>query len=297
MQFRFPLLIILVIICSDISAQIFKYRVSGTSSMFISESGSAEIRHPQAGALEHPGSSDFSPEFRVGAEGEVMAPISPYFDVGLEFDFINHAGYTETAPLYNFFLTKYNPLSDSYPYPVEALIYRTKQYAFYGTTRLNLLPQIKTFNVFLKAFGGVAFTGTDFTFQDPFYRVEYEVGVLYAKGTRNSEDRKDASFSGGTGLGFTYRIMDKVDLYIDGTAVFTNSDIVDGVPNFNYKNIEGEESLDPASAWGSVAKISIGVVYSAIPDQRLHRSRYTKSRTTSKSTFWKRKRVNPFKRR
>jgi hypothetical protein len=73
--------------------------------------------------------------------------------------------------------------------------------------------------------------------------------------------------------------------------------IVDGVPNFNYKNIEGEESLDPASAWGSVAKISIGVVYSAIPDQRLHRSRYTKSRTTSKSTFWKRKRVNPFKRR
>jgi len=265
--------------------------------VFISEPGSVEISHPQSGFLSHPGSRDFSHKYKQGAEAEIIAPVSPYFDIGLEFGYASLSGYTETAPFYDFFLSKYNPLPDSYSYPVESLIYHTKQFALYGTSRFYPVSQLKNFNIFLKAFGGIAFTGTDFTFDDPYYRVDYNVGVLYAKGTLNSEDPKDATFCGGTGIGITYRIIDKFDLYIDGNAVLTNSDIVNGVPNFNYISINEKESLEPSNAWGLVAKISIGVVYSAIPDQRLNRSIYTKSRKSGKSIFWKRKGVNPFKRR
>ncbi|MDD4143783.1 MAG: hypothetical protein PHN68_04025 [Prolixibacteraceae bacterium] len=278
------------------SSQIFRYRLSANSSFFITEPGKAEIKHPGADMLTHPGSSDFSPAFRIGADAEIMAPVTSDFEVGMEFDYMNLYGHTDKAPLYNFFLSRNNPLPDSYPYPTEALIYQTNVLSLLGTARWYFMPIGDEANIFLKAFGGVAFTGTDFTFRDPFYRVEYDVGVLYARGTRNSDYPKRAAFSGGAGLGSTIKMTDKFDIYIDGTVSFINSDIVNGVPNYNYISSDGTESLKSASCWSMTSQISVGLLYSAIPDRRLHRSNYTKSRKVNKSIFWKRKRSNPFRR-
>jgi len=275
---KYKLLIFILLILLNISgsAQIFRYRLSGSSSMFISEPGPSETEHPQSGFLTYPGSSEFSP---------------------IEFDFTNLSGYTETAPLYNFFLTARNPLADTNPYPNEALIYKTKQLSVLGTSRFYFFPIDNEMNIFMKALAGVTFTGTDFTFDDPFYRVEYDVGVLYARGTQNSEYPKKAAFSGGAGLGITYKISDKLDICLDGTALLINSDIVNGVPNFNYTVISGMDSFEPAPCWSMVGQVSIGIIYSAIPDRRLNRSRYTKSRNINKLIFWKRRRSHPFGKR
>ena len=278
------------------SSQILRYRMSANSSVFVAEPGRAEIKHPQADMLTYPGSKDFSPALRIGAEAEIMAPVTSDFEVGMEFDYMNLYGHTEKAPLYNFFLSRRNPLSDSDPYPNEELIYKTAIFSVLGTARWYFLPLGDEFNIFLKAFGGVAFTGTDFTFRDPFYRVEYDVGVLYARGTRNSDYPKRASLSGGTGLGSTIKLTDKFDLYIDGTASFINSDIVNGVPNYDYVEFDGNETLKAANCWSMTASVSVGLLYSAIPDRRLNRSNFTKSRTISRSLFWKRRRSHPFRR-
>jgi hypothetical protein len=278
------------------SSQIFRYRLGANSSFFITEPGNAEIKHPAADVLTYPGSSDFSPAFRIGADAEIMAPVTSDFEVGMEFDYMNLYGHTDKAPLHNFFLSRNNPLPDSYPYPTEELIYKTQVLSLLGTARWYFLPIADDVTIFLKAFGGVAFTGTDFTFRDPFYRVEYDVGVLYARGTRNSDYPKRASFSGGTGLGTTIKLTDKFDFYIDGTAALINSDIVNGVPNYDYIKSDGIESLKSASCWSVTAQISAGLLYSAIPDRRLHKSNYTKSRKMNKSIFWRKKGSNPFRR-
>jgi hypothetical protein len=297
MNYKHLLLILTVFISLDASSQIFRYRLGGNSAIFISQPGGSEILHPQSEMLTYPGSSDFSPGFRIGAEAELMAPVTSYFEVGLEFDYTNLSGFTETAPLYNFFLTAYNPLPDANRYPEESLIYKTKQYSILATSRLYFLPFNNKMNIYVKALGGVAFTGTDFTFQDPFYRVEYDVGVLYARGTRNSEYPKKAAFSGGAGVGLTYEILDDFSVYIDGVTSFINSDIIDGVPDFDYIVTAGIESFEPAPAWAMVGKVSIGLIYSAVPDRRLNRGSFTKSRSIRKKPFWKRSRFSPFGKR
>lgn len=278
------------------SSQIFRYRIGANSSFFITEPGRAEKKYAGINLPDHPGSSGFTPLFKVGAEAEIIAPFSSDFEIGVEFDYMNLYGQTEKAPLYNFFLTRFNPLPDSYSYPVEALIYNTNILSVSGTARWYFLPVSNEINLFLKGFGGVAFIGSDFTFRDPFYSVKYNIGALYAKGTRNSDHPKQTAFSGGAGLGSTFKLSDKFDIYIDGTASMINSDLVNGVPNYDYINIDGKESFRPASCWALTSQISIGLIYSDIPDRKLHRSNFTKSRKINRSQFWKRKRLNPFRR-
>ena len=297
MKYSFLILLLILIVAPEASSQIFRYRLCGNSTIFIAEQGKPEISHPDAEFMTYPDSREFTPALKIGAEAEISAPLTSYIELGLEFDYGNFYGHTETAPLYNYFLSGYNPLPDTYPYPREALIYKTKQLSVMGTSRLYFLPLKNQMNFFLKVFGGVAFTGTDLTFADPFYRVEYDVGVIYARGTLNSEYPKKAGFRGGAGLGFTYKVSDKFHVYLDGTTSIVHSDIVDGVPDYDYVVVTGIESLIPVNNWSTIAQVSVGLVYSAIPDRRLHRSHYTKSRNVRKKLFWKRKRANPFTKR
>jgi hypothetical protein len=278
-------------------AQIFRYRFGGNSGFFLGEPGDAELKHPQASGNSHPGSRDFESGFKMGAEAEIMAPLTTDFELGIEFDYTKLTGYTETALLYNFFLSRFNPLPDNYKYPSEALIYNTKLLNILGTARFYFLQLDENLNLFFKAFGGVAFVGTDFTFHDPFYRVEYNVGVLYSQGTKSNEEPKEVAFNGGGGLGVTFRISDKWDLYLDGTASFIHSDIVNGVPNYDYVINDGAERIQRTESWAIVPQLSIGLVYSAIPDRRLNKGNYTRSRRSSKSLFWKRKSSSPFSKR
>lgn len=290
-------LLLFVLIHEVASGQIFRYRLSANSGMFLGEPGKAEINHPLKDELSNPGSKEFSAVFKPGAELEIMSPVTPDFELGLQFGFTNFAGHTPSPPLYNFFLSRFNPLPDNYKYPDKALIYDTKTLSILGTARFYILPVHSDMNVFLKLLGGVSFTGTDFTFHDPVYRVQYDVGVLYARGTQNSDDPKVAALTGGLGLGTTYRLSDRLDIYFDATTSLINSDIVNGVPNYNYVETDGKGTMQKTNSLAAVAQASIGLVYSAIPDRRFNKNNFTRSSRVNKSLFNWKKRKSPFSKR
>jgi len=277
------------------SGQIFRYRLSANSGMFLGEVSRAESEPP--GKISHPGYENFSAVFKPGAELEIMSPITPDFELGLQFGFTNFAGHTPSPPLYNFFLSRFNPLRDSYLYPDKALIYDTKTLSILSTARFYVLPVHSDMSVFLKLLGGVSFTGTDFTFHNPVYRVQYDVGVLYARGTQNSDYPKVAALTGGLGLGSTFRLSDRLDIYFDATASLINSDIVNGVPNYNYVEADGKGTMQKTNSLAAVAQASVGLVYSAIPDRRFNKSNFTRSSRVNKSLFNRKKRKSPFSKR
>lgn len=286
------LLLLFLLIFVSASGQIFRYRLSANTGVFLGEPGKSEINYPMKDELSYPGSQNFRPTLRPGVELEIMKPVSSEFEWGLQFGFTNISGYTPQAPLYNFFLSRYNPLPISYRYPTETLTFDTKLLSIHATARWHFLPVLSDVNIFLKVLGGVSFTGTDFTFQDPYYSIKYDVGVLFARGTQNSDYPKYAAISGGAGLGATCRISDKLDIYFDVTASLIHSDIVNGVPNFNY--LESQSTMERTNSLSSVAQASLGLLYSAIPDRRVHKSNFTRSNRVNRNTFPKKNRSKPF---
>lgn len=294
---HFVLLILLVGVYGGTSGQIFRYRLSTNTGLFLGEPGKAEINHPMKDELSNPGSKEFSAVIKPGAELEIMAPITPDFELGLQFGYSWFSGHTPSPPLYNFFLSRFNPLPDNYKYPDKALIYDTQALSILGTARFYILPVKSNMNVFMKLLGGVSFIGTDFTFKNPGYRVQYDVGVLYSRGTQNSDYPKIAALTGGLGFGSAYRLSDRFDIYFDATASLINSDIVNGVPNYNYSENEGQASMESTNSLAAVAQASIGLVYSAIPDRRFNKNNFTRSSRVSKNLFHRKKRGKPFSKR
>ncbi|HDR50405.1 MAG TPA: hypothetical protein ENN90_02125 [Mariniphaga anaerophila] len=280
---NFVLLILLFGVYGGASGQVFRYRLSANSGMFLGEVGKPEATPPVKNS--HDGSEEFSPVFKPGAELEIMVPVTPDFELGLQFGYSRFSGHTPSPPLYNFFLSRFNPLPDNNKYPDEALIFDTKILNILGIARFYVVPVNRNINVFLKLLGGVSFTGTDFTFHNPVYRIEYDVGMLYSRGTKNSDYPKKAALTGGVGLGTTYRLSDKLDIYFDATASLINSDIVNGVPNYNYINNDGRSSMERTNSLAAVAQASIGLTYSAIPDRRFSKSNFTRSSRVNKNLF------------
>jgi hypothetical protein len=277
------------------NGQIYRYRVSANSGLFISEVGKAEVKPPVA--LSYDGSENFKSVLKTGLEFEIIRPIRRDFEAGLQLGYLNLAGHTPTAPLYNFFLSRQNPLPNTYKYPNEALIYDTKLLSVLGTARWYFLPYSKELNIFMKFFGGVTFTGTDFTFDDRRHRVYYDVGVLYARGTQNSDYPKMAGITGGTGLGATWRLSDKFDVYMDLSASGIHSDLVNGVPNFNYVNNEGKTSMQRTNTVSVISHGSLGIIYSAVPDRRISKNNITRSNHISRNKSIKKSPYRKNKRR
>lgn len=279
------LLLLFLLISEYAESQVLRFRVSANSSVFIKEPGEPEVSHPMRESLSHKGSTDFKPELNLGASIEIMAPVTTDFEVGIELDYTNLSGYTETAPLYNFFLSRYNPLPDTYKYPDETLIYKTNIFNILGTSRFYLFPVYEDAIFFTKLHGGIAFTGTDFTFQDPRYSVGYNVGVLYSQGTQSNENPKEASLTGGGGVGLSYRLSDRLDIYFDGTVSFTHSDIVNGVPNYDYLVYSGEETIRRTTGWAITTQVNLGIVFTTIPNRKLKKDNYTRTRSFHKKIF------------
>lgn len=281
------LLILLLLLLTPIhsEAQVLRFRASANSSIFMKEPGEPEVSHPMKETLSHKGSTDFKPELNVGTSIEIMAPVTTDFELGIEFDYTNLSGYTETAPLYNFFLSRYNPLPDTYKYPDETLIYNTNIFNILGTARFYIFPVYEDVIFFTKLHGGIAFVGTDFTFRDPFYSVDYDVGVLYSQGTKSNEDPKDPAFTGGGGIGLTYMLSDKLDIYFDGTISVTHSDIVNGVPNYDYLVYQGEETIRRTTGWAITSQVSLGIIFTTTPNRRLKGDNYTRTRQFHKKIF------------
>jgi hypothetical protein len=279
------ILLLLLLISKHSEAQVLRFRASANSSIFMKEPGQPEVSHPMIETLSHKGSTDFKPELNLGAEIEIMAPVTTDFELGVELDYTKLSGYTETAPLYNFFLSRYNPLPDTYKYPDETLIYKTIIFNILGTARFYLFPVYEEVIFFTKLHGGIAFVGTDFTFQDPRYSVGYDVGVLYSQGTKSNEDPKEPAFTGGGGIGLTYMLSDRLDIYFDGTISITHSDIVNGVPNYDFLVYQGEETIRRTTGWAITTQVSLGIIFTTIPNRRLKSDNYTRTRQFHKRIF------------
>ena len=257
------------------SAQVIRYRIGANSGMFLSEI----VKNENQPSLipPHEGSRNFTPVLKPGAELEVMVPFTPVFEVGLQFGFDKFSGATPVAPAYNFFFSKENPTRMKNPYPGEALIYDTHLLKFLLTGRWYFLPDTRGVDVFVKYFGGISFIGTDFSFADPYYQVQYAIGKLYSRGTINSDYPKVAVVTGGAGLGFTYRLSDRFDLYFDATSNIIHSDIINGVPNFKYVEAENTKTMERTNALTAVIQGSAGIIFSAIPDRRMSKNNVTRS--------------------
>jgi hypothetical protein len=289
------LLFVVFMLFETAEGQIYRFRISANSGIFLGEAGKAEVKPPVD--LSYEGSRDFKSELRTGLEFEIIRPYSRDFELGIQLGYLNLAGHTPTAPLYNFFLSRHNPLPNAYKYPDEALIYDTKLLNVLGTARWYFLPYSKELNIFMKFFGGVTFVGTDFTFDDRRHRVYYDVGVLFARGTQNSEYPKMAGITGGAGLGATWRLSDKFDVYMDLSASGIHSDLVNGVPKFNYVNNEGKTSLQRANTVSLISHGSLGIIYSAVPDRRISKNNITRSNRISRNKSIKKSPYRKNKRR
>ena len=268
MKYTLLFFLICIILPELATAQIFRYRISANSSLFLSEIGSTEI-NTRFTDLVHPDSKKFKPVIKTGAEIEFLMPMNDMFETGIEFKYNQLGGETETAPLYNFFLTRHNPLDDTERYPREALMFSTKILSVLAISRFYLLPADEETSFFVKASAGASFVGTDFTFLNPEHRVSYNVGVLYSRGTRNSEYPKKASFNGGIGLGTIIEFSNRISLYADAGTSFIYSDIVNGVPNFDYIQRGEDQSLIKTNALSMVAQLSVGIIYSDVRVNRL----------------------------
>ncbi|HKL33609.1 MAG TPA: hypothetical protein VJ919_13805, partial [Tangfeifania sp.] len=174
MKYILLIFLFILVFIEHATAQNFRYRLSVNSSLFMSEIGSTEI-NTRFADIVYPDSEKFKPEIKTGAEIEFLMPIRDKLEMGLEFKYNELAGKTETAPLYNFFLTKpnqkiHNPLfGSSHEYPHEALMFSTKILSVLATSRFYLLPADDETSLFLKTSAGVSFVGTDFTFLKPEY--------------------------------------------------------------------------------------------------------------------------------
>lgn len=291
----FTLLVLFVFVSGGVWGQNLRFRLSANSGLFLGEVGKPEIE--PSNKKPHPGSENFKPSFRYGAELEIIKPITPDFEMGMQFGYLNLHGETPTAPLYNFFLSRDNPLFRTVIYPNESLIYDTNILSILGSARSYVLPFSRDMVLFLKLLGGVSFVGTDFTFRNPADRLKYDGVMLFSTGTKSNEDPKVAALTGGLGLGTTYRMSDKFDFYFDATVLFIHSDIVNGVPNYNYILKDGRGSMQRTNTLSVAAQASIGLIYNAIPDRRVNRSNITRSSKVSKKMFHKKKRSKPFSKR
>jgi hypothetical protein len=293
------LIFLILLLFENAQGQVIRYRGSLNSGIVLGEPGRKEISYPMKDELSHPGSQSFSSVLKPGVELELITPFTREFEVGLQLGYSNFAGHTPTAPLYNFFLSRYNPLRKEGVnlenfYPDDALIYDTKIFNVLGTARWYFLQYSKELSFFMKFFGGVSFTGTDFTFEDPRERVSRKVGVLFARGTQNSDYPKRAGVTGGAGLGATYRLSDKLDIYFDFNSSLIHSDIVNGVPNFNYVSKDGRASMERINAISAVGHAGVGIIYSSIPDRRISKNNITRSTNMNRNMFWKKNRSRPY---
>lgn len=297
MRTTLTLFFICLLLSGTVTGQVFRFRLSANSGAFLGEPGEAEKVYPMSEELSYPGSTGFSPRFYPGAELEITTPLTTDFECGLQFGYNRFSGTTPKAPLYNFFLSRYNPLPNAHRYPDEALLYDSRVLSTLATARWFFLSFDGTLNFFMKFSGGVAFTGSDFTFRDPVHRVEYDVGVLHARGTRNSEEPKQAGFQGGGGLGATYRLSENLDICLDAGISLIQSDLINGVPNYDYTEFNGDGSMEPVNAMAAVIRASIGLIFSATPDRRFRYDNITRHLNQDKTLFGKRSRNRSHRRR
>jgi hypothetical protein len=147
-------------------------------------------------------------------------------------------------------------------------------------------------NPFFKVYGGMSWVAAEFNYADQTFITENETDILYAIGTSNSSEPKESALCYGAGAGFDFAISENLSLYIDGTVGSINSDKVDGIPNYDYFNNDGQETLKPVGNKAFVAQVSLGIVFTSKTDLGLNKNFGKKKKgsgvkRTGRTTPWR----------
>lgn len=248
--------LIVAVLCGSAYGQAIKFRLGANGGMFQKETGPEEVLHPVVIANTDPNSTDFTSNFESGFEAELMYPLSQHFESGLEFEYSNYSGYNNKPPFFNYYFAQENPTQSATNLP---LVYESSVMSFLVNFRYLVFPN-KAINPFVKAIGGLSFVGTELNYEDRNYGIEQGVDYLYAIGTANSEKGREAALYYGGGAGVMVSLTDKFSLYIDATAAIINSDKVDGIPNYDYDEVEA--IVNPVGNKAFISQISLGLVFS-----------------------------------
>jgi hypothetical protein len=259
MNRKLILTLLIVALGGSAFGQILKYRIGANYGKFNKEIGKEEVEHPLIQVLSNPNSTEFTHAFEPGFEAEIMQLWSPNVETGIELNFSKFSGSNDVPPYYNYYFAPENPS-----------VITTTEPLMYESSAMNLKLNLRYFFVpdgsvspFFKAFAGVSFVGAEFNYEDQSVWEEGEAGILYAIGTENSDDPKELAMCYGAGAGISFKLNDQVSLYLDGTANIIGTDKLDGIPNYDYINNGGQETLKPVGSSSLFTQVSLGIVFTS----------------------------------
>lgn len=260
MNRKLILIILTGFLYANLSAQEIKFRLGGNFGTFSKESGPEEVLHPLVVALSNPNATEFVYDYNPGFDAELMLRWTPNIETGIEFKTLKFSGTNEVPPYYNYYFAPDNPNVIT---TTEPMMFESSASNLLLNFRYYLAPEGKI-SPFVKAFGGLSFVAAEFNYQDTSVWDAGESGVLYAVGTENSDEPKVTALNYGAGAGFNFKFSEQLSLYVDGYVSVINTDILDGIPNYDY--IAAEQALERADNKAMTYGLSLGIVFSTKAD-------------------------------
>lgn len=241
------------------NAQVFRYRIGLNSNMFVSEIGEKENTYPLVNVLSSPASTKFVHKNSLGFETEVIRPWTSNLETGLEIKYNRFNGTNELPPYYNYFFTAKSPeFTDGVP-------------IWYKSTTLNFLANLKYFYTikekyqpYAKIFLGSALVSAELGYSGVNNTQDSKSALLFASGTKNSDTPKKAAFNYGAGVGLNYKLSDKLSVYFDWNLSVVNSNIIDGIPNYNYSLLNGHNFFSATSSKSVINQFGAGLVFTTL---------------------------------
>lgn len=258
MNLKLKLTLIIAVLYGNVFGQDLKLRIGTNFGNFSKEIGQEEVIHPYINIVSPDSYGvDFTSDMKMGFESELMLLWTPNIETGLEFRYSKFSGYNDTlTSYYNYLFSEDWPDNDRF---VNApLVYQSSAMSFLLNFRYYLAPGGNV-NPFIKFTGGVSMVGAELNYKDRSLWEEGEAGVLFSAGTENSSDPRKTALYYGAGAGFNFKISDQVSLYLDGSASVIGSDIINGIPNYDY--VAADQMLKPVDGKSLLYTFSIGLVF------------------------------------
>lgn len=245
-----------------VTGQVFRYKIGANYSGFISEAGKKENLNPLVNVLSSPASTAFTNNFDFGFETELIRPWTNNLETGLEIEYARYSGENEFPPYYNFYFT---PKKPSY-ITSEAIVYNSSTLNFLANLKYFFSPNNKI-DPFIKIFAGSSLISAELNYKDKSGDFNKNQ-IMFASGTKNSTDPKKAAFHFGLGAGINYNLSEKLAFYLDGTLSVINSNLLNGIPNYDYTKTtflgNPQENYTPFESKSMVSQISFGLVFTTL---------------------------------
>lgn len=84
--------------------------------------------------------------------------------------------------------------------------------------------------------------------------------VLYANSSRES------GFTFGGGAGLALNMSENLAIYFDGSVMNIGSDLIDGIPNYDYVKADGRDQMIPIDGKSLTYQFTIGFVFTTGTD-------------------------------